>query len=128
MNIQARIDAEYAALLSHQVVLSTQPIRRTETRLDGYLRVRCTLFNGDFLEIAFHVLLDNGQAIMDDYRYQWMNSTQTQLIRRWDNTPHFPNLPGFPHHCHVGDETTVEPSKLMDVETLLDTIATLLVI
>lgn len=128
MNVQDRIDAEYAAVLCHRIVLSAQLVRRTETRIDGYLRLRCILFNGDFLEIALHVLLDNGQTVIDDYRYQWMNDTRTQLIRRWDNTPHFPNLSGFPHHCHVGDEAIVEPSHLMDVETLLDTIAGLLVI
>jgi hypothetical protein len=25
-----------------------------------------------------------------------------ELIARWDNTPHFPDLPGFPDHIHDG--------------------------
>jgi hypothetical protein len=33
------------------------------------------------------------------YSYQWAEA-DNQLIKRWDNTPHFPDLTGFPDHIH----------------------------
>jgi hypothetical protein len=126
MAVQTRLDAEYAALLSHPIVQSTELIRRTANRLDGYLRVRTLLTNGDFLEIALHIALQNGEAVLDSYRYQWMDGTRINLRRRWDDTPHFPQLSGFPHHCHVEQEENVEPSLPMDINTLLDLIARLM--
>lgn len=123
MTVQTRLDAEYAALLSHSLVQSTELVKYTANRLDGYLRVRAMLTNGDFLEIALHLALQNGSTAIDSYRYQWMDNTRTKLRRRWDDTPHFPHLPGFPHHCHVEQENQVEPALPMDLQTLLDVIA-----
>lgn len=123
MNVQARLDAEYASLLGHPLVQSTELVRYTANRLDGYLRVRTILVNGDFLEVALHIAIHNGNVVIDSYRYQWMDGTRTKLRRRWDDTPHFPQLPGFPHHCHIEQEDDVEPARLMDVKMLLDVIA-----
>jgi len=123
MSVQERIDTEYAILLSHPIVQSTDLIKRTVTRLDGYLRVRCRLTNSDFLEIAIHVLWQNGQAVINGYRYQWMDSARINLRRRWDDTPHFPHLPGFPHHCHVEREDNIEPASPLNIKSLLDWIS-----
>jgi hypothetical protein len=117
------MDAEYAALLNHPLLQSTELVKYNVNRLDGYLRVRTSLTNGDFLEIALHLALHNGSAVIDSYRYQWMDSTRTKLRRRWDDTPHFPQLPGFPHHCHVEQENQVESALPMDLQMLLDVIA-----
>jgi hypothetical protein len=44
---------------------------------------------------------------------------------RYDDTPHFPALPSFPHHKHLSDATTVVasdapalPQVLAEIETL----------
>jgi hypothetical protein len=37
-----------------------------------------------------------------DYRYHFQDE-QNNLIFRYDNTPHFPDLSSFPHHKHLGD-------------------------
>jgi hypothetical protein len=121
--IQTQIDAEYAALLSHPIISTVELVRRDVNRLDGYLRVRCGLLNSDFLEIAIHLSIQAGRVVIDSYRYQWMGDDRTVLRRRWDNTPHFPGLPNFPHHCHLDQEDRVEPATVMDVATLLDHIA-----
>jgi len=127
MSVQALLEHEYAVLLSHPLVRSVQVVRYIANRLDGYIRARCVLVNGDFLEIALHVSTDNGAtAAIDDYRYQWMDSTRTLLRRRWDNAPHFPDVAGAPHHCHVGSEEAVEPSQSMDLTHPLDLIASLI--
>jgi len=38
-----------------------------------------------------------------DYRYHCQDE-QNRLIFRYDSTPHFPDLPSFPHHKHLQDE------------------------
>ncbi len=127
MPIRAYIDSELAATLSHPLVAFAEVVRQTVTRQDGYLRVRCRLVNDDYLEVALHVVLQANTVLIDSYRYQWMNTTQATLHRRWDNSPHFPQLPGFPHHCHIGDESAVEPSQPMGLGQLLDTIGGLII-
>ena len=126
MSVEALLESEYAVLLSHPVVRSVEMMRYSVNRLDGYLRVRCRLTNGDYLEIALHVNVSKQGVAIDDYRDQWMDSDQKLLRRRWDNTPHFPGLPGSPHHCHVGTEGVVEPSSPMSLTQLLDRIAALI--
>jgi hypothetical protein len=56
------------------------------------------------------------------YSYHWTD-TNNQLITRWDNTPHFPDLPGFPDHIHDGATGQVTPGQPMSIFTVLDEIA-----
>ena len=127
MPVEALLESEYAVLLGHPAVRSVELVRYSVNRLDGYLRVRCRLTNGDYLEIALHITAGAQDAVIDDYRYQWMDADQTRLHRRWDNTPHFPELPGFPHHCHIGSQDAVEPGSPMNLAQLLDKIVSLIV-
>ncbi len=81
----------------------------------GYFRAKITLKNGDFLEIAEFFKVENEQCIPLTYRYQWMDKNKQKLRKRWDNVEHFPNLPNFPHHVHIGNELTVKPSELRNI-------------
>ena len=90
---------------------------------DGYLRIRATLSNGDFLEASEYFVVAEAEIVTEDYRYQWMDNTRTRLRRRWDNTPHHPEVDGFPHHCHVGQENNVvsgEPLSLLELLARLE--------
>ena len=55
MSVEAYLESEYAVLLSHSAIGSVELVRHSSNRLDGYLRARCTLTNGDYLEIALHI-------------------------------------------------------------------------
>ena len=52
-----------------------------------------------------------------------MDSTQTQLKKRWDNVEHFPNLPNFPHHVHISEEFNVYSSVCMNILEVIDLIS-----
>ncbi|MDM8525809.1 DUF6516 family protein [Desulfococcaceae bacterium HSG8] len=39
-----------------------------------------------------------------------------------DNTGHFPLLPNYPHHVHIGSEDNVEPSDSLNIIELIDII------
>ena len=51
------------------------------------------------------------------YRYH-LQDAENALVRRWDNAPHYPDLPTFPHHCHLPDGTVIA-SDAMDLPTVL---------
>jgi len=123
MTVSLYLDEQYAVILAHSVVQTAELVKRTESSIDGFLRVRCRLDNSDFLEIAIHVALEESKVVQDSYRFQWMDSNQAVLYRRWDMAPHYPDLSGFPHHCHIGSETNVEPSVPMAVSAILDWLA-----
>jgi hypothetical protein len=86
----------------------------------GYFRVRLTLFNTDFLELAEAFTLKNNQLWTLDYRYQWMDSSKQVLRKRWDSVKHFPDLPNFPHHVHIGSETNVKPGQSRNILDFID--------
>ena len=86
----------------------------------GFLRARLRLTNGDFVEVAEFFMIDQEKTRTVEYRYQWMDSMKHGLRKRWDNAPHHPELPNFPHHVHVKDEKRIEPGVLMNIVELID--------
>jgi len=88
----------------------------------GYFRVRITLINQEFLEIAeSFTVIDSGLVTLS-YRYQWMDETKQKLRKRWDNVAHFPDLPNFPHHVHIEDESIVKPSESRNILQIINLI------
>lgn len=55
------------------------------------------------------------------YAYHYQNLSH-QLIFRYDNTPHFPDLSTFPHHKHVDNENNVIESLPLNIFEVLDEI------
>ncbi len=120
--------AEYVLHLKTQLSLS--PIVVSFTIVEekvwpdrGYIRIRMTLSNGDFLEVAEYFVIQDGKCVTHRYRYQWMDGQRRELRKRWDNVEHYPDLPNFPHHVHVGGEKNVEPGERLSIIQLLDMLA-----
>jgi hypothetical protein len=86
----------------------------------GYVRIRATLSNGDFLEVAEYFVFEGDRRVTCRYRYQWMDGDCQILRKRWDNVEHYPDLPNFPHHVHIGSEGNVVSGKSMGIIELLD--------
>jgi len=66
--------------------------------LDGSM-----LFYRELVDLEFEPVL-----AMYSYHYQ---KADYVLIFRYDDAPHYTNLPGFPHHKHAGTESSVIPAK-----------------
>ena len=79
------------------------------------LRIRLRFENGALLEINEALIIENGALKSLGYRYH-LQRANNELLFRYDNTPHFPDLPSFPHHKHLRD-AVVAASKpdLLDV-------------
>jgi hypothetical protein len=63
-------------------------------------------------------------VILVRYTYQYMQADGT-LIFRYDDTDHFPNLSGAPHHKHIG-ETEVVAAQPPSLQTVLQEIEQLI--
>ena len=120
--------AEYVLHLKTQLSLS--PIVVSFTIVEekvwpdrGYIHIRMTLSNGDFLQVAEYFVIQDGKCVTHRYRYQWMDGQRRELRKRWDNIEHYPGLPNFPHHVHVGGENNVEPGERLSIIQVLDVLA-----
>jgi hypothetical protein len=71
------------------------------------LRIRVRFLSGHLLELNEAFVAEADQLIHLGYRYHFQDQ-QNNLIFRYDNTPHFPDLNSFPHHKHL--KNTVENS------------------
>ncbi len=52
------------------------------------------------------------------YSFHWQNIKE-ELISRWDNAPHFPEISSYPHHQHFQSETNVIASSAMNLIDIL---------
>ncbi len=108
------------ALVSSAIIAEYHIVRSWANADDGYIRLRVTLINRDFLEAAEYFTLQEDRIVTVDYHFQWMDSERKILRRRWDSTPHFPKLENFPHHIHIGDDKTVMPGSSISLIDLLE--------
>ena len=63
-------------------------------------KIRCELISGSTFQIRI-------RAVSGSIRYSYQEFTD-KPSRRWDNAPHFPNLPNFPHHHHDAQGNVTE--------------------
>lgn len=92
----------------------------------GFIRGSIYCFDGSILHLrAFVNVQHNVERYMYAYHYQRPDGT---FVFRYDNTPHFPALPTFPHHKHAGSESNVVPADPPALQTVLDEIQGLITV
>ncbi|MCG3120493.1 MAG: hypothetical protein ALAOOOJD_03225 [bacterium] len=84
------------ALRRSPAVKQVQVIDLIDEATVKHLKCRADLADGSILYINESSIIGNNK-----YSYHWQD-TQNQVIIRWDNAPHHPNLASFPHHRHEG--------------------------
>lgn len=82
----------------------------------GYIKGKFELMNGSILYFFEFVEVQNNIPILVKYKYQWQSS-EGELLKRWDNAPHHRELDTFPDHVH--DPNGVYPSPAMNIESIL---------
>ena len=116
----AYLEAIKLRLIASPIIAEYRILKERATHTDGYLRLKATLVNGDFLELVEAFERGSSEIVVVDYRHQWMNASQSQLHRRWDGAPHHAELPDFPHHVHIESEDNVIPGEPMSILAALD--------
>jgi len=103
--LQSLLDAVAAS----PIVRSSSVLFDKRTLDAGLIRGELTFADGsclhfrELVEIQARVI-----RIMYSYHYQREDGS---LIFRYDDTPHFPTLPQFPHHKHLGNHSNAIPSQ-----------------
>jgi len=91
-------------------VINVEIIRRSvwDTGLEkvAIYRYRLTMIDGSLLELTERLVEERETLSIKKYRHHWQ-SRDGQLIKRWDNAPHHPEIDTFPHHLHNGSEINV---------------------
>ena len=79
------------------------------------LRVRVEIIDGSLLYVreAFF-------SHASKYSYHWQTRTG-ELLLRWDNAPHHPEISTHPHHKHAGEG--IGPSARVSIEEVLAELA-----
>lgn len=80
-----------------------------------YLKGNLVFVDSSILEIAIFVTETRDAVIVEKYRLHYMQSNG-QMLFRYDNAPHHPEIASYPHHKHTSDQIipSTEPS-LKDV-------------
>lgn len=100
------------------VVERFQVLKMKEVETDGYLRARAILVDKSLLEISIYCQHANETICLAGYRFHWQDK-EKNLIKRWDNAKHHPELATFPGHVHLGNTSTVEASEAIDLSCVL---------
>lgn len=110
-------------LVDHPLVTAATLSRERITVDSVFLRGTAVFVDDSTLAFAIYNTVDAADELRSEkYSYHWMDS-DNRLRSRWDNAPHYPDLSGFPHHVHIGDEATVRPHQAMTLEDVLAAIA-----
>jgi len=113
-------------LLTDSRINRHQIMREYEDVEKSYIRARLTLADESFLEFSEYIEQGSGDEIaITKYSYHWIDK-DGKMLRRWDNTNHFPKLKNAPHHTHTptGEaEETITPGAPTNIFIILDEIA-----
>ncbi len=89
-------------------------------------RYRLKMSDRSLLELTERLVEEKGTLSIKKYRHHWQG-TDGQVIERWDNAPHHPEIETFPHHLHDGSEINVighgEISGLDAMAKVISTVA-----
>lgn len=109
------------ALVAQMAVAQSSDLQLERRSLTiGFIRGEIYFADGTFLHVRELVDLErNPPLIKYVYHYQHSNG---ELVFRYDNAPHFPNLPTFPHHKHLESETNVIPADAPNLVSVLNEI------
>jgi len=120
--------SDYLSYIKALIVMNPEVLRWTVLREEaqgdmGMLRYRLTLCDSSLLEMFefFQIVKEKVQVIK--YSFHWQDMTG-QLMKRWDNASHHPELSTSPHHVHDGKEGNVRPHGPIRAEEVLNLIET----
>jgi len=89
-----------------------------------YLKGHVTIIDSSILEIALFAIESAGTLSLDKYRLHYMNSAG-QMLFRYDNSPHHPEIDSHPHHKHTPDK--IGPSNIPSINDVLKEISAVIV-
>jgi len=119
--------ADHLAYIKALIVVNSQVLRWTvvceEVQGDiGMLRYRLILRSSGLLEMFERFQVVEGRVQVAKYSFHWLDEAG-QLLKRWDNAAHHPELSTHPHHVHDGAKANVQPHGPINAEKALALVA-----
>lgn len=96
MSIDEYFESVKDYILADSSVADLKVIKQVNRSNNGRLRARIRFLDDSVLEFSEFIEKSSGNEIqLVTYSYHWANAQNT-LLRRWDNTPHFPQWENTP--------------------------------
>lgn len=89
-----------------------------------YLKGHIRIIDSSILEIGLFAVQSRNNILIDKYRLHYMSGTG-QMLFRYDNAPHHPEIYSHPHHKHTPDK--VIPSKMPSLKNVLNEISAIII-
>jgi len=90
---------------SEDAEVSFEQTSQTSGMVEGFVN----FYDGSRLEFTEVVYLEGQHPIKKWYRYQYIR--EGNAVFRYDNAPHYPDLPDFPHHKHTAEGEVVSATE-----------------
>lgn len=74
----------------------------------GYITGKIEFNDGFLLDFTEVKNIDKANKVKYRYHFQFVD----KLIFRYDNAPHFRDLPNSPHHKHLQDDTVISTEEV----------------
>jgi len=123
--IQRFVEDIEKAIASSSIVLSSNVQKHFGPALETvYLKGQLLIIDSSILEIAIFATESRKTLSIKKYRLHYMNSAG-QMLFRYDNAPHHPEIDSYPHHKHTPDKTV--PSTMPSLKDILNEISTIII-
>jgi hypothetical protein len=86
---------------------------------EGHLHIKCNLLNNDIIEMNEYIQIEKGKIKVKTYSFHWQKETGN-LVKRWDNVAHHPEIDTFPNHIHIEADRNVHPSEPMNFDKVIE--------
>lgn len=103
------------AVIQCDFVKSYDILEYVEEESIEFIRLKVEINDGSVLHIRESLTLGKSK-----YSYHWQKA-DGNLILRWDNAPHHPEISTFPYHLHDGG--IIKPSDRVFIYDVLNEIA-----
>ena len=111
-NLGHYLDRLYATIHSrHEVVVEEFELfdQSATAGRTSELFMRLRFWDGSLLQVEEALVVRALAIVKVRYNYHYQRADGTQVFR-YDNSPHYPELPGFPEHKHEGDRVLSAPA------------------
>jgi len=123
--IQRFVENIEKTIASSSIVLSSDVQKYFGPALETvYLKGRLLIIDSSILEIAIFATESGKTVSIEKYRLHYMNSTG-QMLFRYDNAHHHPEIDSYPHHKHTSDR--ILPSSMPTLKDILNEISAIII-
>ena len=118
---------DYLAYIKALIVSNSRVSRWTVLREEvqgdmGLFRYRLNLKDNSLLEMFELFRVFKQRVEVEKYSFHWQDA-EGNLLKRWDNATHHPEIPTNPHHIHDGSEENIQPHEPINAEEIFTIIA-----